>query len=215
MVVPGLGASRNTLIGEASIMETPTMAKVVVTAKIDRWFQHQRRGRRPFEQPVDDPGGVLVVRQHDALLQRHAGLLEPPDGAAVVEPELDQRLGKQELSVARLETAERDDRAVGEVQRLAELVQEGGAAGRRGEGGDQQAVVAPREHAADGAAGVAAEAVGEEPLTADQRLGRVAAPPADAHRPRDWRCHALRVGAASGAHARTSEVRTTAACPGR
>ncbi len=179
---------------------------VVVAAKVDRRFEHQRRGCRPIEQSVGDPGGVLMVREHDSLLQRHARLLEPPDRPSVVEPELDERFGEQELSVARLEPTERDDRAVREVQRFAELVQEGGAAGGRGEGSAEQAVVAPREHAADGAAGVAAEAVGEEPLAAEQRLGRVAAPPTDAHRAR---------GGIRAAHARTAGARTTAECPGR
>ncbi len=192
---------------------------VVMTAKIDRWFEHQRRGRRPLEQPVGDPGGVLVVREHDSLLQRHPRLLEPPNRPAVVEAELDQGLGEQELSVARLEAAERDDRAVGEVQRFAEMAQHGGAAGGGGEGCAEQAVVAPGEDTADSAAGVAAEPVAEEPFPAEQRLGQVAASPADAHRPGDWIRGRLAggpsVSAAGGAHSRSAGARTTAACPGR
>src|SRR5262249_51764749 len=58
------------------------------------------------------------------------------------------------------------------------------------ERGDEQAVVTPRDDAGDGSAGVATEAVGEQPLASDERLdvaGLRSRPRQAPHRGRDHR----------------------------
>ena len=79
------------------------------------------------------------------------------------------RRDPRQLLGARVEHA-----AVGQAQALGESVEHHHAAQRIGQGGDQQAVVAARDGAAHRAGGVAAQAVGDQPLLAQVGIrGRI------------------------------------------
>ena len=118
---------------------------------------------------------VLPVRQQDALLDDEAAELVAPDRQAGFQAELGQVVGAVQLELAAdaLLAADLDDvvpsgRRICSDRWLSIIVRPSGA----GRAAIEQAVIAAREHARDRAGGVAAQAVGDEPLAVEQRLGR-------------------------------------------
>jgi hypothetical protein len=105
-----------------------------------------------LERAVEKDGEIPPVRQGEPLLHRAVA----PDRKPVLERQLAQVIGRQIL-----ERPHREDAPV-----------------RRRQRGDERAVKAPRRLAARRSRGVAAQAVGHQPLQRPQRLGRIAAPPA-------------------------------------
>ena len=112
--------------------------------------------------------GVLAVRHEQALLEDDAAAARSarPAGPA---PGGTRRRCQHLARACRSRSALLSPPVVAARCRPAgraarEVVQHHRAAERRRQGGDQQAVVAPRRHAGDRARGVAAEAVGDQPL---------------------------------------------------
>ena len=128
----------------------------------------------PSSDAIGDVHRVLLVRHHDALLDRESVDAVEPDRQPQLEAELGQMLG----AVRRVRAgdfvlvAEPDDAVPGQPHALEQVIEQDHAAERRGQRRDQHAVVAARQHAGDRAGGVAAEAVGDQPLAPRRALAR-------------------------------------------
>ncbi len=139
----------------------------VVAQGLDRQA-HRPGGAR---QAVLDVGGVRAGLHPDALFQQGVGDGVGPDGRRALQVEAVEQMMTVALEravfpavgVERVETAAIGVDAV-VLDRLVELGQEQRAAERRLERGHEQTVVTPRQHAGDGAAGKAADTVGDQPL---------------------------------------------------
>jgi hypothetical protein len=134
----------------------------LVRAEVDRRAQVQRRAAA-IDQFVNDVGRVLPVRHDHALLEAHAASGVAPDRHAAFEDEL------VELQL-------------GVLDPFLEMVEHHRPAQRRRQRGDELAVKAAGARAADGAAGVAAESVGDEPFAGGEFVRGVTAAPSDLHR---------------------------------
>ena len=158
----------------------------VVRAEVDRRPELQPERPVAGDQPVAQVRGVLEVGHQQPLLDGVPGReLVAPDGQAVVEAELGEVGGAvdlQQVAAGPLLAAEADDRAVGQAEAVGEVAEHQGPAVVAGQGGDQQAVVAAGVGARERPRGVAAEAVGHEPLAVEQGP-RVGLGPPPAQRP--------------------------------
>ena len=146
----------------------------LVRAKVQRGCELDEHGAVALDHAPRHVRGVLEVREQRALLQAEPVDLVAPHGQPRFEAKLrERRRGVRELgAVFGEERGERDDVAALEAHLLAHAREHHRAAERRGQGRDEQAVIAAREHAADGARGVAPEAVGEQPLLREEPRGR-------------------------------------------
>jgi hypothetical protein len=88
--------------------------------------------------------------------------LVSPDREPGLQPELPRVAGI---------AAQGDDGAVRQAEDLADLAEHQGPSEGRGQGRDQRPVIAARGHAGESAGGVAAQAVGHQPLAGHQGRG--------------------------------------------
>ncbi len=124
--------------------------------------REQHRAGRLAERVAHD-GGVLPLHHEHRPLEPQARRGEGPRGDRV---EREGRDASPPVGVhgAREGVRRELDGAPAHVHRLVEVRHEHVPAARGREGRDEEAVVAPRRDARDGARGEAAEAVGDEPL---------------------------------------------------
>ena len=131
-----------------------------------------RPGGRARAQLVHHVDGVLHVRQEHALLDDEAFHVVSPDRQAGLEAELHEIPGP--LGVRRVRgafAAANLDLPAADPNLLGDVTQHDGPAEWRAERRDQRSVVPARDDAGHGSRGVAAEAIGDQPLAGDQRLG--------------------------------------------
>src|SRR2546425_11205543 len=124
----------------------------------------------PRNKAIHDVYGVLLVRQEPALLEGMVVDLIAPDRQARFQAKLLQMFDAVQLQRAliMLGGADLDDLIGGQTNLLRQVVEHHLSAERRGQGGDEQAVIAARARSGDRAGGVAAQAVGNQPFTLDQ-----------------------------------------------
>src|SRR5690606_18156399 len=97
--------------------------------------------------------------------------VEVPDRQPGLEPEADQVVGCRYVGrVRRFRGAEREDRAILELELLPDVIEHHGTTERRGQRGHEQAVIPSRECTRDRRRRVAAQPVRDEPLALEQRL---------------------------------------------
>ena len=144
--------------------------RVSVTVVHER-VERERRGRSSTKQAVPHIGRVCALLHPHALLEERVAHRIRPDGRGALEREALQRSEalRRDRTVGPAVRAERRREAI-VGDRLVELGGQQRAADRRAQGGDEEAVVAPRERSRHGTRGEAAEAVGAEPLAA---LGQI------------------------------------------
>ena len=116
---------------------------------------------------------ILCVWEHDLLFQHGSPYLVAPDGQAAVEPELAEvrRSVELERSSGPLLTAQPDDGTVRQAQLLGELRQQHHASERRWQCGHQEAVIAARRNARDGASSISTQAIRDQPFTREEHFG--------------------------------------------
>jgi hypothetical protein len=138
----------------------------VVRAKVHGRLQFQAHLLLAGNQPVDEVQGVLLMHQDQLLFDHRVLDLIAPDRQSVLQAKAGEVLHavEVELSPFLLVAAELDDVAVGKPDHLGDSVQHHGAPQRRRVGSDQQAVIAAGQGAANGAGGIASQAVGHQPL---------------------------------------------------
>ena len=147
-VVGGLGAGERAFVG--ANVDGGTQLKAGVVAA---------------QQRVADKGGVLAVDHAGALFELEGGAAVGPDGQAVFEAELSEG-GAHEVLLGGCGDVF-GDQLVGNAvdgESLFKLVEHHGAAMRGGQRGDEPAVEAPCVEPGECAGGVAADAIGEDPL---------------------------------------------------
>ena len=188
-------ADRLHAVGPGRLVDAP-----LVRAHRDGRLQPQLHRPRRRDQPVGDARGVLAVGHDHPLLQHHPLVLEPPDGASVLDAKVDQVL-REERAGGPFEAGQPELVAVGGHHRLDQVVQHQHAPQRRRQRGHQQPMRPARRRGADGPRRVAAQAVGQQPLAPQQRVRRFAVAPGAAAR-------------RASAHDSASGTSTTAAWPG-
>src|SRR5690606_25307453 len=121
-----------------------------------------------------------------------------PDRQPRLETEADQVVRRRNLGCARrFRSAERDHRSILELQLFPQVVQHYRAAERRGQRGDEQAVVTTRQRTRDRRRRIPTESVRNEPLALQQwlrpgsRLQREWSPYLTAMHPLDRRAHSF------------------------
>ena len=144
----------------------------VVRTEMDRRPHLETESAVAGNEAIGDVHRVLHVRQEHVLFQDIAGKLIAPDGQAGFQAKLRQVLSSRQsqLAVRVLLTAQVDECPVRQSQLFPEVVEHHAAAQRVGQRGDQQAVIAARRNSCHRPRGVAAQAVGHEPLARQQGL---------------------------------------------
>ena len=124
----------------------------------------------PCEQPIGEVHRVLSVRHDQALLDDRATGLVAPHRQPFLEAQLGEMASRQQLGrdPGAVLAGQHGRRPIGESQPLPQRAEHDRAAPGRGQRRHEQAVIAPREHAADGTGGVSSEPVGDEPLVGQQ-----------------------------------------------
>ena len=143
--------------------------ELVIVAVVDDWPALQGHVRRARIQIVAHVRGVAAGLEPDALDEPHAGEFVGPGRHVPVEVEaLQEADARRRLHAAFPDVRVELEAVIVEQDRVVELGDQQAAADRRGEGGQQQAVVAAREGAGHGAGGEPADAVGDQPFALER-----------------------------------------------
>src|SRR3569833_4638609 len=112
----------------------------------------------------------MHVGHEDLFLDHDLSYLIPPYRQPHLETNLGEILATVDVEVVdvMLLAADARDCPVTELQFLGEVIEHHEAAERRGQCGDQQAVIAARAHAREGAGGKTTETDGDQPLQLQQ-----------------------------------------------
>ena len=118
----------------------------LVPSEVHRWTQLQPYGPCAGHHTVGDVDRVLHIGEQQSGLKDGLCHLVAPDGQAVLEAELNERVGRGHLQVVLgvLFAADLHHGAIGEAKLFAQMPEHDHAAQRRGQCGDQQTMIAAR-----------------------------------------------------------------------
>ena len=146
----------------------------LLRTEVHRRPQHELDavGTTPLQHLVDDVNRILHVRHEEPLFDHEIVDDISPHRKAGLETEFSEIARTVRVCdvAGSLASADLDAAAVGQPYLFGNVTEHHGAAQRRAERGDQQAMVAARDGARHGPRRVSAESVGDEPLVHDERL---------------------------------------------
>src|SRR5207302_7621213 len=117
---------------------------------------------------IIDMNGVLTVNEQKAFLDEDSIDLVPPDWDLIFETKFSHEMPglRRFLRLACFFASDLNEAAILETNVLGEMIEHDGAAEWRRQGGDEQAVIPPGHDSGNGARGITAQAVGQEPFAA-------------------------------------------------
>src|SRR5437867_5580577 len=120
--------------------------------------QFQLRPCRSFENAILHVNGILEMWKKDALLQDQIADMVSPNRETVFEAKFTQEICavQIELATGAFFTAERNDIFAAEAQEFGDMTPHHDAPERGGQGGNEQAVIAPGDCSGDGTGSVTA-----------------------------------------------------------
>src|ERR1700682_5302833 len=112
------------------------------------------------------------MRKQDTLFQDKIAYMIDPDWQTVLEAEFPQiiRALQIEMTTGAFFATKGDNVTIAEAKKLRNVTPHDHATERRGQRGDEQTVITPRDRARNCAGGITAESGGHEPLAIEQKL---------------------------------------------